>query len=108
MSWEQIIKQSGIYCTKHKKGGLDVFWECDGCTEDFNKEYPNVKRGVNSTDEITEEEYDSTNPEHYREYDEDLHGMMGWDANYYKGDSAKYFKARTDFIAKNPRRWIER
>ena len=106
--WKDIIKQRGIYCTKHKKGGLDVWYECDGCNEDFDREYPNVKRGISSNDSITEEEYDSNNTEHYKEYDEDFHGKFGLDADYYKGDSAKYIKAKEDFLAKNPRRWIER
>ena len=108
MKWEDILKQRGIYCTKHKKGGLDVFWECDGCTEDFNKEYPDVKHGVVGADQITKEEYDSNNPEHYRDYDENFHGMMGYDADYYKGDSAKYLKSREEFLSKNHKRWIER
>jgi len=121
MSWMDIIKvrrgsnqifsiglRSGIYCTKHKKGGLDTWYECDGCIEDFNKEYPNVKQGVSSKDWIKEEEYDSNNPEHYRDFDEEFHGVFGHTADYYKGDSAKYLNAREEFLAKNPRRWVER
>ena len=108
MSWINILKRRGIYCIKHKKGGLDVWYECKGCNEDFEREYPNVKWGYNSGDRITEEEYDSNNPEHYKEYDEDFHGMLGLDGDYYKGDSAKYLKSKEEFLAKNHGRWIEK
>ena len=107
MEWHDILKQRGLYCTKHRKGNIDAWYECKGCERDFAKEYPNIKHGFGMRDSISEEEYDPNNPEHFKRW-EPYFDEFGWKPQYYKGDSARYLRAREDFFAKNPRRWVDR
>ena len=101
MDWKDILKMKGPHCRKHNYGPIDTWYNCIECSKEFSEEYPDIKRGISSKDRITEEEYDENNPEHAKEQ------IFSDIFSYYKGNSAKYIKARNEWLTKNKNRWYQ-